>query len=112
MVNILEPDDVVFAEIGARLHLDQLEIDLAGIGHAVNRADRQIDRLILVDENDFVVAGNFRRAAYHDPMFGAVEMLLQRQSGAGFYDDALDLITRALINRLEISPRPVASLML
>ena len=31
MINILEPDDVVFAGVAAHLNLDDLERDLAGI---------------------------------------------------------------------------------
>src|ERR1700680_4819820 len=51
-VNIFLPDDVVFPEIAAGLHLDQFERDLAGVGEAVNRADRDIGRLVLM--NDFL----------------------------------------------------------
>ena len=46
----VEPDDVVLAEIASGLDLDQLERDLAGIGEPVDRADRDIDRLVLVHE--------------------------------------------------------------
>ena len=41
VVDVLDADDVVLAEIGAGLHLDQLQIDLAGIGEPVDDADRQ-----------------------------------------------------------------------
>ena len=44
---VLDADDVVFAEIGAGLDLDQLEQDLAGVGEAVDAAERQVDRLVL-----------------------------------------------------------------
>ena len=50
VVDVLDADDVVLAEIGAGLHLDQLEVDLAGIGEAVDDADRQEDRLVLVHD--------------------------------------------------------------
>ncbi len=42
-INVLDADDVVLAEIGAGLHLDQLQVDLARIDQAMHRADRQID---------------------------------------------------------------------
>ena len=35
MIVVLNAHDVVFAEIGAGLHLDQLEVDPAGIVHPV-----------------------------------------------------------------------------
>ena len=34
VVDVLEANDVVLAEIAAGLHLDQLEVDLAGVGQA------------------------------------------------------------------------------
>ena len=37
IIGILDADDVVFAEIGAGLHFDQLEIDLARIGQPMDR---------------------------------------------------------------------------
>src|SRR5262249_37228234 len=49
MIDIVQPDDVVLAEIAAGLHLDKLQRDLAGIGKTMNRADRYVDRLVLLD---------------------------------------------------------------
>ena len=45
VIVILDADDIVLAEIAAGLHLDQLEVDLAGIFKAVLRAARHIDRI-------------------------------------------------------------------
>jgi hypothetical protein len=45
---ILDTDDVVLAEITAGLNLDQFQQNLAGIFQPVDRADRDIDRLVLV----------------------------------------------------------------
>jgi hypothetical protein len=50
VIDVLEPHDVVLAEIAADLHLDQLQQDLAGIGEAVHRADRHIGGFVLVIE--------------------------------------------------------------
>ena len=85
---------------------------LAGIGHAVHAADRQIDRFVLVHEHDLAAARHLRRALDDDPVFGAMEVLLQRQPLAGLHDDALDLIARAMIDRLVIAPGPVRALVL
>src|SRR5947209_4614948 len=112
VIGILEPDDIVLAEIGAGLHFDQLEIDLARIGHAMDATDRQVDRLVLMHEMRFVVAHDFRRALHDDPVLGAVEVLLQRQLRARLHDDALDLVTRAIVDALVITPGPVRTLVL
>ncbi len=43
IVDVLKADDVVFAEIAAGLHFDQLQINFARIGQAVLATDRQVD---------------------------------------------------------------------
>ena len=49
---------------------------------------------------------------HDDPVLGAVAVLLQRQNAARIDDDALDLEARAHIDRLVITPRPVAALVI
>ena len=44
MIVVLNALDVVFAEIASGLHLDQFQIDLAGILKTVIGADQHIDR--------------------------------------------------------------------
>jgi organic radical activating enzyme len=44
---VLDPDNIVLAEIAAGLHLDQLQQNLAGIFQPVHGADRDIDLLVL-----------------------------------------------------------------
>jgi hypothetical protein len=58
--------------------------DLAGIGEAVHRADRHIGGLVLVIELHVLADGDLGDAAHHDPVLGAVEVLLQREPCAGF----------------------------
>ena len=48
VIVVLDAHDVVLAEIAAGLHLDQFEVDLAGIFEAMPRADWHVDRFILV----------------------------------------------------------------
>jgi hypothetical protein len=96
VVCILDPDDIVLAEMGAGLHLDEFEVDLARIGNSVDAGARQVDRLVLVDEMGFVVAHDFRRAVDDDSVLGAVKMLLQRELRAVLQDDAFDLTVRAV----------------
>src|SRR5712672_537240 len=92
---ILDTDDIVVAEIAAGLDLDQLQQNLAGIFQSVDGADRDIDRLVLVHDLDQLVDGHARRAAYHDPVLGAVMMLLQREPASRLHHDTLDLVTVA-----------------
>src|SRR5262249_35441800 len=108
-INIIEPDDVVLAEITTGLHLDQFERDLAGIGEAVNRADRDISRLVLVDGFLQIADGDLRGPPHHDPVLGAVQMLLQRQDPAGGDDEALDLEAFAGVDGFIMPPGPVSA---
>jgi hypothetical protein len=39
-INIVEPDDVVLAEVASGPHVDQFERDPARIGETIHRADR------------------------------------------------------------------------
>ena len=93
LIIIFNPDDVVFTEIASGLDLNQLQEDLAGIFQPVDGTDRDIDRFVLVDDLDEFVDGHARRAAHHDPVLGAVMMLLQREPASRLHDDALDLVT-------------------
>ena len=50
------------------------------------------------------VARHFRCGAHHDPVFGAMVVLLQRKLVPGLDDDALDLMAVAAVDRLIIAP--------
>src|SRR4030081_1898623 len=76
-VIVLDPDDVVLAEIAAGLDLDQFQQNLAGIFQPMDRADRDMDRFVLVHGLDEFIDRYARRAAHDDPVLGAVMMLLQ-----------------------------------
>ena len=110
LVNIVETHDVVFAEIAAGLDLNQLQLDLAGILQPVDSANRDIDRFVLMHDFDQFVDSHLRRAAHHDPVFGAVKMLLQREPAARLHDNALDLIARPRVDALIVAPRAVGAL--
>src|SRR4051812_29902628 len=77
VVDVLDADDVVFAEITARLHLDDLDIDLAGILEPVDGADRNVDGFVLVQCLDRSGDRDRGRAGHDDPMFRSVMVLLQ-----------------------------------
>jgi hypothetical protein len=61
---ILDTDDVVLAKIAAGLHLDQFQQNLAGIFQPVDRADRNIDRLVLVHGLDELIDRDARPAGW------------------------------------------------
>ncbi len=75
-------------------------------------ADRQIDRLVFVNDFCFFAARHFRRAFDDDPVFGAVIVALQRQPLARRDHYPFDLIARALIDRLVIAPGPIHAFVL
>src|SRR5262249_33183375 len=106
-VDVVEPHDVVFAEVATGLHLDQLERDPARFGEAMHRADRDVDRLVLVHHAHLVADRDLGGAAHHHPVLGAMVMLLQRQLAAGHHDDALDLEALAAVDRFVMTPRTI-----
>ena len=112
VIDVVDSDDVILAEIAAGLNLDQLHVDLAWIGEPVRRANRQVDRLVLVNERHFVIERDLGGAAHDHPVLGAVVVLLQRETAARAHDNAFDLIARALVDALIIAPWPIIAPML
>ena len=106
-VSVLEADDVVLAEIGARLHLDEVERDLAGIFEAVARAERNVGRLVLVQDQLLIALGHLGGAGDDDPVLGAMVMHLQRQPAARLDHDMLDLHAVAVMDRAVGAPGAV-----
>src|ERR1043166_7595468 len=104
LVNILEPDDVVLAEIAAGLNFDQFERNLAGIGEPMHGPDRDIGRLVLVDDLLGLAHGDLGRPAHHDPVLGAMKMLLQRENPTGSNDEPFNLKAVARIDRFVMAP--------
>src|SRR5690554_864360 len=90
-IGVLEPHDVVLAQITTGLHFDDFERDLAGVGEAVAFAYRDEGGFVLGEQEGSLPARDLRGAAHDDPVLGAVMMHLQAQRGAGIDDDALDL---------------------
>src|ERR1700723_92428 len=109
VIDVVDSDDVILAEITAGLNLDQLDVDLAWIGEPVRRANRQVDRFVLVNERYFVVQRDLGGAAHDHPVLGAVMVLLQREAPARPHDNAFDLVARALVDALIIAPRAVVA---
>src|SRR6202034_2925004 len=90
VIDVVDSDDVILAAIAYGLNLDQLRVDLAWIGEPVRRANRQVDRFVLVDERHFVIKRDLGGAAHDHPVLGAMVVLLQREAAAGAHDNALE----------------------
>ena len=75
-VRVFEADDVVLAEVAARLHLDDLERHLARVREAVHLPQRDVRALVLGEQRDLVAVGDLGGPAYDNPVFGSVVMLL------------------------------------
>src|SRR5262249_976938 len=103
-VNIVEAHDVVLAEIAADLHLDQFERDLARIGEPMNAADRDIDGFVFVHAAHVMAERDLGCSLDHDPMLGAVEVLLQRELASWLHDNTLHPVARGNIHIVIIAP--------
>ena len=108
MVDVVGAENIIFAEIAADLHLDQLERHLAGIFEAVPLRCNDIDALVLAHELVRVADGDFRRAVHDDPMLRAVVMHLHGELAARFDMQQLHLKSGTERQRLEIAPGPIA----
>src|SRR5471032_510629 len=106
-VDIFKPLDIVFAQVAARLHFDDLEWNLARVAQTVDRGNRNVGRLVLTEQEHVFVAGDFRGAADHNPVFGAVVVHLQRQARARLDRDVLDLEAPAHVHRVVGTPRTI-----
>ena len=94
---VFEADDVVFAEIGAGLHLDQVQRDLAGVFQPMGRAERDIARLVFGENDLLVAAAHPGRALHHHPVLGAVmvRVMASRTASAPCPASAGPFFTRA-----------------
>src|SRR5512147_2558437 len=107
VVPVFEADDVVFAELVAGLHFDDLQRHAARILEAVPGAYRDEGGLVLRERQQLVAARDARGPRDHDPMLGAAVMHLQRERVPGVHYDALHLVAAAGVHALVVAPRPV-----
>src|SRR5690606_27012352 len=83
---------------------DDFQGDLAGVGQTVNGGDGDVGRLVFPEQESLVVTGHPRSTGNHDPVFGTVVMLLQRQAGARLDHDAFDLKAIAAVDGVVAAP--------
>jgi hypothetical protein len=74
MIDIIEPQDIIFAQIATNLDLDQLQRDFSRIREAMHRSNWNVC--------EFIFNRDLGDAVYHYPMLRTVKVLLQRQPAA------------------------------
>src|SRR6266404_4944761 len=94
---VLQPHDVILAEIAAALHFNEDQQLGAGILDAMGSSDVDVDRFACQDSDFFVVKRNFGSAGNDEPVLCALRMFLITQSLAGQHFDAFDLEAVTLI---------------
>src|SRR6516165_11287139 len=103
-VDILEAHDVILAQVGAGLHLDDLEGDHAGVLDAVPDANRDVGRLVLLEQEHVLATGDARGPRHHHPVLGAMVVHLQRESRTGLDLESLHLETPARLDAVVAAP--------
>ena len=78
IISVLNANDIVLAEIAARLNFNQLDVDFSRVGEAMNASDGKVNRLVFMNELVLSVDCHLGRAANHDPVLGAMMVFLQR----------------------------------
>ena len=92
---VIISDDIVFAEIGTGLDLDEEDGEFPAVLKPVALPQRDIDGLVFGHDPDLFPNGDMRCSCHHNPMFGPVMMALKRERCAGLHINALDLKTVA-----------------
>ncbi len=90
-ITVLIAYNIVLTEIFARLHLDDLERNLAWVFQAMGLAEGDVGALVFSEQKGFTALSNLGRALDDDPVLGAVVVALQGEAAARLDSDALDL---------------------
>src|SRR3989454_4442704 len=104
---ICQPHDVVFAEIVAALHLDDVQWHRARVLQTVRRSLRNARALVDVEIEDTLAAGDPRGAGRDNPVLAAPMVVLERQAPARLDRHALDLVLRSLLQHRVAAPGPM-----
>jgi hypothetical protein len=76
-ISVLQPNNIVLAQIGADLDFNKGKRDLAWVVEPVGTAEGQIDTFVLSDQVLFGVKRDQCGAGNNHPMLGAVMVFLQ-----------------------------------
>src|SRR6266542_3825628 len=105
-VVVLAPDDVVLAEVGAVLDLDDHDPEAAGVLDPVPGTARHDHRPPGLEPARPPADHDARRPRDHRPVLGTVAMALEADAVARVDHEALDLVARAVRDGLVASPGP------
>ena len=89
---VFDADDVVFAGVLAYLDFDDHERKLAFVLQAVNLAHGDVGRFVRAHVEHVLADGHGGGTAHHDPVLGAVQVLLQGEALARLHHDAFHLV--------------------
>ena len=106
-VIVIEPLDVVFAEIFSALYLDQYRVFLAGVTKSMHDALRYVNAFAGSERYLFSVKSYNRRSLEEVPVFRAAQMALKAQTFPGIDRDAFHLVVGFLCQHFIKSPRPL-----
>jgi hypothetical protein len=87
VIVVLDRHDIVLAEIAAGLHLDRLEIDLAGIFQTMRGAARRVNQFVLATASA-LVADRHPRSTAHATQCPAHDDARRRQPAPCFTTNA------------------------
>jgi hypothetical protein len=76
-VAVFEANDIILAEIAARLNFDQMKRNFAGIFEPVRGPERDVSRLVLGQHHFLVAAADPGGALHDNPMLGTMVMHLE-----------------------------------
>src|SRR5512139_2491661 len=107
---VLEPLDVVLADVIPRLHLDHDEVLASHALDAVHGAQGDVHGLPRREPQRLAVPRHHRLPADNLPMLGPVPVPLQAQPFPGPDDELLDLVPSVLVQHEVETPRAVATL--
>src|SRR5690349_10742119 len=79
-ITIFEAHDVILTQVGARLHFNDVQRNLARVFDAVLGAQGNVGGLIFLQQESLLPSRNPRCARHHYPMLGTVMMELQRHA--------------------------------
>src|ERR1035441_4922693 len=104
-VVVVQPHDVILAEVVAVLHFDEDQRILAGVVDPMRHPDGNIDGLTRPDRDHLAVKGDGALAGHHEPVLRPAGMPLIAEPVAGRHGDRLDLVAGAVGQHSVGTPR-------
>lgn len=104
---VVQPDDVVLAEVVTVLDLDEDEVLTPGVLDPVSDTLRHVDGGAGPDDVVDAIEADQAGAANHEPVFGASRVGLVADAAPGGYQDRLHLVVGSVDQDREAAPGPL-----